>query len=59
MIKINLMPKPERKKTYKRLVVRVSAANKMVRFYDQRLIEAQRGVIKSLETLLRLHGVNL
>ena len=59
MIKINLMPKPEKKKTIKRLEAQMSACNKWISFYDYQIIEAQKGEIKCLEALLRLHGVNV
>ena len=59
MIKINLMPKPERKETLKVLGIRVSAANKLVKFHTERELKGCYEMIDCLKALLHLHGVNI
>ncbi len=59
MIKINLMPKPDKKETLRILSIRVSAANKLVRFHTERKLKVCYELINCLKALLHLHGVNI
>jgi hypothetical protein len=57
MIRINLIPKKQRKETLKRLKIQLSACTKWINWHNKRVIRAQDIEIRALRALLSLYGV--